>query len=183
MPIEKNKWDKEFSSFTTKCRNLKMNVFKLQQETWNNWKYCVNKRISGVMESNIIVLRRTTGEKLSYMDNSASNDFHTLLLEIKYIQALQFLQNEENQNIVSVSSNGNFEYDIPEYVLEIYARREEFWLKKIKLMQITQYFNSLRDIINGDRKLNIVYNEFGMIEQSLERASSFISWQNWGKIS
>lgn len=174
-------WLDKFCSFTTKCRELKVSLFKLQRDTWCNWKYCVNKRITAVMESNVIILRKDIGGKLSYMDNSASNDFHALLLEIKYIQSLEFLRNEINQDIVEVSPAMNFEYDVPEYILEIYARREDFWQKRIKLMQIAQYFNSLRDIIIDDRKLKIVHTEFGMIQQSLDEARSSISWQNWGE--
>lgn len=177
------KWVDEFCSFTTKCRQLKMDLFKLQHDTWCNWKFCVNKRIAAVMESNVILLQKDVGGKLSYMDNSASNVFHALLLEIKYIQSLEFLRNEINQDNVEVPPATNFEYDMPEHILQIYARREEFWRKRIKLMQIAQYFNSLRDIIIDDRKLKIVHTEFGMIEQSLEKASSSISWQNWGKLS
>lgn len=81
-------------------------------------------------------------------------------------------------------------------LLRLYAKRDEFWQRKVKLIKICEFYNGIRGLSTDDgascrddgltmigsaTKLRLIRYEVDTIDERVEKACATLTWRTYGK--
>lgn len=76
-------------------------------------------------------------------------------------------------------------------LLDLYAKRDEFWQRKVKLIKICEFYNGIRGlstddacdggIIGSAAELQLIRHEVNTIDELVEEACATLTWRTYGK--
>ncbi|KAH8326498.1 hypothetical protein KR067_009278 [Drosophila pandora] len=157
MPL---KWDSLLSRrniLTTKLSNLQMKI-------WTNWLEGIEKQIVQGLDESVL----SQPEDKSQLHLNFSLVLFTLLKETKYLLALQ--------------ATGNLSGDLfqlPEPLLELYAQRDAYWERRIRLIKIGEFYNGIRSGECAAAELQLIRNELAAIDEQVGVACQTLTWREY----
>lgn len=120
-----------------------------------------------------------------------SIELFTLLKETKYLLALQQIHNRQElpgdaamMTMMPATAASPPPYQLPQTLLDLYAQRDILWQRKIKLMKISEYYNSIRSESENSHchsEMQLVEKEIQHIDEQLAYASDTLTWHEYGK--
>ncbi|KAH8382612.1 hypothetical protein KR009_004377 [Drosophila setifemur] len=157
LPLKWNSLLSRRNVLTTKLSNLQMKI-------WTSWQEGIGKLIvQGLDES---VLSRP--EDHSHLLLNFSLVLFTLLKETKYLLALQ----------ATGSLSGDL-FQLPEPLLELYAQRDAYWERRIRLIKIGEFYNGIRSGECADAELQLIGNELEAIDEQVGMACQQLTWRDY----
>ncbi|XP_068157565.1 LOW QUALITY PROTEIN: dynein beta chain, ciliary [Drosophila tropicalis] len=142
---------------TTKLSNLQMKI-------WNNWQEGIDKQIAKGLEESVFT--QLTDVKQLQLNFSLA--LFILLKETKYFLTLQ--------------ANGSLSEDLfqlPKSLLSLYAQRDDYWQRRIRLIKIEEYYNGIRSGKCALAELQLIVHELVTIDKLVAKASQRLTWQNY----
>lgn len=138
---------------------------------------------------------------MKMLEINLSVELFALLRETKYLLAMQ--ENHRMQKTVemtvttandlttqlSFKAAQQPEYQhheahiLPSALLNLYAQRDTFWQRKIKLMKIAEYYNSIREGLNASNEMKLIQPVVDGIDERVECASKTLTWRLYGKLT
>ncbi|KAM7359981.1 dynein beta chain, ciliary isoform 2-T2 [Cochliomyia hominivorax] len=139
------------------------------------------------------------------LEINISIELFTLLRETKYLLALQELQRRQkhgettmaNTTTTTLVAASDFPtqlavmstqqqqqqqlnpHQLPLTLLDLYAQRDIFWQRKIKLMKIAEYYNSIREGLTASNEMQLIQPVVDVIDERVECASKTLTWRNF----
>jgi len=114
-----------------------------------------------------------TESKNNFLQINLSSQLFSLLKETKYIFAMQ--------NAFTGEPQQNQEAVLPSNLINLYAKRDQFWERQIKLIKISEYYNTIKEDVSSNSELELVANEVDSIESSLWTVCNTMTWRLYGK--
>uniref|UniRef100_A0A1I8NUQ9 Dynein heavy chain tail domain-containing protein n=1 Tax=Stomoxys calcitrans TaxID=35570 RepID=A0A1I8NUQ9_STOCA len=71
---------------------------------------------------------------------------------------------------------------LPQTLLDLYAQRDIFWHRKIRLMQIAEYYNSIREpggLLTASTEMQLIQPSVSVIDEHLDLAATSLTWRNY----
>lgn len=156
-----------------------------------------NERDNGLNKSSFV-------SDMKILEINLSLELFTLLRETKYLLALQDIQTRQKQGETTATQltvvkthqqqqqllrQQNQEqhlqqlntHQLPLTLLSLYAQRDIFWQRKIKLMKIAEYYNSIREGLNASNEMQLIQPVVDVIDERVECASETLTWRVYGK--
>ncbi|XP_061387676.1 dynein beta chain, ciliary, partial [Musca vetustissima] len=161
----------EYEKLTARRNILTTKLSNLQLKVWHNWQQTIEKRIAQGLDTKLM----TRSGNTKILEMHYSSELFTLLRETKYLLALQQV-NERQQQMQQHPQL------LPQTLLDLYEQRDVFWQRKIRLMQISEYYNGIRHQ-NGQRtaitEMQLIHPSVSVIYEQLDLAAKTLTWRNY----
>lgn len=138
---------------------------------------------------------------IKILEINLSIELFSLLRETKYLLALHELQKKQKPGETSAAAatctsinmtttqqelplqqqQHLHPHQLPSTLLDLYAQRDIFWQRKIKLMKIAEYYNSIREGLTASNEMQLIQPVVDVIDERVAYASKTLTWHNFGK--
>lgn len=135
---------------------------------WTNWQEGIEKQIVQGLDESVL----SQPEDKSQLHLNFSLVLFTLLKETKYLLALQ----------ATGSLSGDL-FQLPEPLLELYAQRDAYWERRIRLIKIGEFYNGIRSGECAAAELQLIRNELAAIDEQVGVACQKLTWREYGKLA
>ncbi|XP_037943923.1 dynein beta chain, ciliary-like [Teleopsis dalmanni] len=65
---------------------------------------------------------------------------------------------------------------LPQTLLDLYARRDEFWSRKIKLIKISEFYDGIRASVGSSVELQLIRTDINAIDECIDAACNSMTW-------
>ncbi|XP_046805883.1 dynein beta chain, ciliary-like [Lucilia cuprina] len=162
-----------------------------------------NERFCSALAEDDVLNKSSFVSDVKILKINLSLELFTLLRETKYLLALQEIHKRQKQQgettVTTTSSNIQLTtqlttvsttqqqhqqqqqqpHQLPLTLLDLYAQRDMFWQRKIKLMKIAEYYNSIREGLNTSNEMQLIQPVVDVIDELVECASKTLTWRNF----
>lgn len=161
-------------------------------------KRVTNEDVASALDEDDGLNKSSFAGDMKILKINLSLELFTLLRETKYLLALQEVHKRQKQGettaaaaatsnnelavqLTVVSIQQQHPLQLPLTLLDLYAQRDSFWQRKIKLMKIAEYYNSIREGLNASNEMQLIQPVVDVIDARVECASKTLTWRNFGK--
>ncbi|XP_037811861.1 dynein beta chain, ciliary, partial [Lucilia sericata] len=167
--------------------------------------YNSNERLCNALAEDDVLNKSSFVSDMKILKINLSIELFTLLRETKYMLALQEIHKRQKHQgettATTTSSNSQLTtqltvvsltqqhqqlhlqqqqqqpHQLPLTLLDLYAQRDIFWQRKIKLMKIAEYYNSIREGLNTSNEMQLIQPVVDVIDERVECASKTLTWR------
>ncbi|XP_030369376.1 dynein beta chain, ciliary [Scaptodrosophila lebanonensis] len=139
----------------------------LQLKIWHNWQQTIEKLIAqGLQQPVLMQLAEDYHLQLNF-----SHALFTLLRETKYLLAMQ-----------GIGSLTGTLFQLSPTLLSLYAERDAYWQRRIKLIKIGEYYNGIRSGECAAAELQLIASELKDIDGRVCVACEQLTWHSYDEL-
>ncbi|ALC45571.1 CG41497 [Drosophila busckii] len=151
----------EWKTLSTRRNLLTTKLCNLQMKIWNNWQQCIGKQIAQGLAEPVF-----------------TQDAAGAVLNLNFAQAL-FMPLREANYLLALQSSGSLSeklFQVPAELLELYAQRDAYWQRRIRLIKIGEYYNGIRSSQSAAAELQLIGDELTTVDAAVALACEQLTW-------